>query len=91
MDRLEYKTPNNPEELAEGLSFEDFTEIVADKEGAGVATDEALNHAIGVMKAVKEAYGVATDPGRGGDQGIDGTGLEYIRDELPEDFAPLLT
>lgn len=91
IDKLEYTTPEEPEELANGLSLDDFCEIVADKEGAGIARDEALNHAIGVMKAVKECYGVGTDPGRGPDQGIDGTELEQIRDELPEEFAPLLT
>lgn len=92
VDKLDYRTPENPEELADGLSLEDFCERVAEKEGAGIATDEALNHAIGVMKAVKEAYGIGTDPGSsGGAQGIDGTDLERIRDELPEEFAPLLT
>ncbi|MBA2443201.1 MAG: DUF2267 domain-containing protein [Rubrobacter sp.] len=35
-DKLEYGRPENPRELAEGLSLEDFCEIVADKEGAGV-------------------------------------------------------
>lgn len=44
------------------------------------------------MKAVRESYGVGTDVGSpGGDQGITGTELEQIRDELPEEFAPLLT
>lgn len=90
VDKLDYGTPDNTQDLADGLSLEDFSEVVADREGAGVATDEGLNHAIGVMKAVKEVYGVGTDVGSR-DQGIDGTELEQIRDELPEEFAPLLT
>lgn len=91
VDKLDYRQPENPRELADGLSLESFCELVADREGAGIATDEALNHAIGVMKAVKESYGVGTDPGRGGDQSIASTELERIRAELPEEFAPLLT
>lgn len=90
VDKLDYGD-RGEQDLAEGLTLESFSEIVADREGGGVPGDEGLAHAIGVMKAVKEAYGVGTDPGHGPDQGIDGTELEKIRDELPEDFAPLLT
>lgn len=89
-DKLDYGARENSRDLAEGISLEGFCEIVADREGAGVSRDEGLDHAIGVMKAVKEAYGVGTDVGSSA-QGIDGTELERIRDELPEEFAPLLT
>lgn len=89
-DKLDYGTPENPQELAAGLSLEDFSELVADKEGVGVAREEGRNHAIGVMKVVKEAYGVGADPGSS-PHGIAGSELDEIREQLPEDFAPLFT
>jgi hypothetical protein len=42
------------------------------------------------MKAVKEAYGVGADLGSN-PHGIAGSELDEIRDQLPEDFAPLFT
>lgn len=89
-DKLDHGKPENPRELAAGLSLEDFSEIVADKEGVGVAREEGRIHAIGVMKAVKEVYGVGADPGSS-PYGIDGSELDEIRGQLPEDFAPLFT
>ena len=69
VDRLEYKTPNNPEELAEGLSLEDFNEIVAEKEGAGVAQDPILQS--------------ATLPGRfSGENSFDSFGVYWMREAI---------
>ncbi len=81
-DELDYGPP-------EEASWEDFTEIVAEKEGAGVIAEDAAAHAIGVMRIVREAYyGVGDDPeGKPGDPTE--TDLDKIRAELPEEFAPL--
>ncbi len=64
--------------------------MVAEKEGSGVARDEARNHAIGVMKVVKESYGVGADVGSN-PQRIADSDLERLREQLPEEFAPLFT
>lgn len=88
---LNYNSPEDPQEFAASeLSLEDFCEMVAEKEGAGVNTDEARDHAIGVMKTVKEAYGAGNDLGSPARR-IEETELERIRSQLPEEFAPLLT
>lgn len=80
-DELDYGPP-------EETSWEDFTEIVAEKEGAGVIAEDAAAHATGVMRVVREAYyGVGDDP-EGNPGGLD-TDLEKIRAELPEEFEPL--
>lgn len=73
----------------EEASWEDFTEIVAEKEGAGVTAEEAAIHAVRVMRIVREAYyGAVDDPGGSpGDHA--GADLGKIRAELPEEFAPL--
>ncbi len=88
-EKLDNRPPENPQEPASGFSLEDFCELVAEQEGVGIVRDEARNHAIGVMKAVREAYGVGTDVGSDHDLGAAETELEELREELPEDFAPL--
>jgi uncharacterized protein (DUF2267 family) len=85
-----------PREIAEKLdhgppeeaSWEEFTEIVAEKEGAGVIAEDAGEHAIMVMKVVGEAYGTEDEPevATGGSAEED---LAEIRAELPEEFEPL--
>lgn len=47
-DKLDYEPPE------EQISMDEFLDIVAEKEGTGVAIDEARNHAIAVMKAVRK-------------------------------------
>lgn len=89
-DSLDDREPENPQDLAAGLSLDGFCEIIADKEGAGIAPEEARNHAIGVMKVVKESYGVGADVGSS-DRGIAESELEDIRAQLPEEFSPILT
>lgn len=81
-DELDYGPP-------EEASWEDFTEVVAEKEGAGVIAEDAAAHAIGVMRIVREAY-YETGDDPGGDPGEPTeTDLAKIRAELPEEFAPL--
>lgn len=90
-DKLNYNSPEDPREFAASeLSLEDFCDMVAEKEGAGVNVEEARDHAIGVMKVVKEAYGAGNDLGSNARR-IEETELEEIRAQLPEDFAPLFT
>jgi uncharacterized protein (DUF2267 family) len=80
-----------PAELAEALdhstpeeaSWEEFTEIVAEKEGVGVIAEQAAERAIGVMKIVREAYGA-------GPEGAE-DGLARVREELGEEFEPLFS
>ncbi len=88
-EKLDDRPPENAQEPASEPSLEEFCELVAEQEGAGIVRDEARNHAIGVMKAVREAYGVGTDVGSDNELGAAETELEELRDELPEDFAPL--
>lgn len=85
-----------PKEIADELdhgppeeaSWEEFTEIVAEKEGAGVIAEDAGEHAMTVMKVVGEAYGTGDEP-----EGATGRSAEEdlaeIRAELPEEFEPL--
>ena len=81
-DELDYGPP-------EEASWEDFTEIVAEKEGAGVIAEDAAAHAIGVMRIVREAfYGIGDDPEDNPGE-LAETDLDKIRAELPEEFAPL--
>jgi len=81
-DELDYGPP-------EEASWEDFTEIVAEKEGAGVIAEDAAAHAIGIMRIVREAYyGTGDDP-EGSPGELAETDLDKIRAELPEEFAPL--
>ena len=82
VDELDYGPPE------EG-SWEDFTEIVAEKEGAGVIAEDAASHAIGVMRIVREAYYGTEDDPEGNPEEFAGTDLDKIRAELPEEFAPL--
>ena len=82
---LDHDPPDDPE--AE-LSLEEFCELVAETEGAGVALDDARHHATGVMRVVREVYGVGLDLSG---KTIAGSELEMIREELPEEFAPLFT
>ncbi len=81
-DELDYGPP-------EEASWEDFTEIVAEKEGAGVIAEDAATHAIGVMRIVREAYYGAGDDPEGNPGELAETDLDKIRAELPEEFAPL--
>ncbi len=81
-DELDYGPP-------EEASWENFTEIVAEKEGAGVIAEEAATHAIRIMRIVREAYyGAGDNPGEAPGE-VGETGLVKIRAELPEEFAPL--
>ncbi len=80
-DKLDYGPP-------EEASWEDFTEIVAEKEGAGVIAEDAGEHAITIMKVVGEAYGTEGKPeGALGESAEED--LDEIRAELPEEFEPL--
>lgn len=81
-DELDYGPP-------EEASWEDFTEIVAEKEGVGVIAEDAASHAIGVMRIVREDYYGAGDDPEGNPGELAETDLEKIRAELPEEFAPL--
>lgn len=82
-DKLDYSPP-------EEASWEDFTEIIAEKEGAGIVRENAESHAIGVMKIVREAYGAGDDP-EGNPGGFAEIDLDKIKAELPEEFEPLFT
>lgn len=82
---LDHGPPDDPE--AE-LSLEEFCELVAETEGTGVARDDARHHAAGVMRVVRENYGVGIDLSG---KTIAGSDLEVIREQLPEEFAPLFT
>lgn len=91
VDKLNYISPERRREFAASeLTLDDFSEMVAEKEGAGVNLEEGRAHAIGVMKIVKEAYGAGSDPGGAADE-ISDTELDKIRADLPEEFAPLFT
>ncbi len=81
-DELDYGPP-------EEASWEDFTEIVAEKEGAGVIAEDAAAHAIGVMRIVREAFYSVGDGPEGEPGDPTETDLDKIRAELPEEFAPL--
>lgn len=81
-DELDYGPP-------EEASWEDFTEIVAEKEGAGVIAEDAASHAIGIMRIVREAYYGTEDDPEGNPGEFAETDLGKIRAELPEEFAPL--
>ena len=81
-DELDYGPP-------EEASWEEFTEIVAEKEGAGVIAEDAASHAIRVMRIVREAYYGTGDGPEGNPGETAETGLDKIRAELPEEFSPL--
>lgn len=82
-DKFDYGPP-------EEASWEDFTEIVAEKEGVGVIAEQAGEHAIAVMKIVREAYGAGDEPeGAHGEPA--GDSLAEIRAELGEEFEPLFS
>lgn len=81
-DELDYGPP-------EEASWEDFTEIVAEKEGAGVIAEDAASHAIGVMRIVREAYYGVEDVPEDDSGDPAETDLDKIKAELPEEFAPL--
>jgi uncharacterized protein (DUF2267 family) len=82
-DRLDHGPP-------EEASWEDFTEIVAEKEGAGVTAEDAGRRATAVMKIVREAYGAGPEPGGDPDGSAEGD-LDEIRAELGEEFEPLFS
>lgn len=80
-ERLDY----GPQEAS---SWEDFTEIVAEKEGAGVIAEDAGEHAITVMKVVGEAYGTGDESGGATGESAE-EDLEEIRADLPDEFESL--
>lgn len=74
----------------EEASWEDFTEIVAEKEGVGVIALQAAERAIGVMKIVREAYEAEGEP-EGDTGGPAEDALDMIQAELGEEFEPLFS
>lgn len=82
-DKLDYSSPDE-------ASWEEFIEIVAEKEGVNVIAEDAVDRAIKVMKIVREAYGGRDEPEDSGEEsGKDA--LDKIQAELPEEFEPLFS
>lgn len=82
-EKLDYGSP-------EEASWEEFTEIVAEKEGAGVIAEDAGENAIGVMRVIREAYGAGDEP-EGGPEESGKDALDRVRAELPDEFEPLFS
>lgn len=87
-----------PPEIAEKLdlgppeeaSWEEFTEIAAEKESAGVTAEDAGRRATAVMKIIRESYGAGAEPE--GDPGESAENVLYeIQAELGEEFEPLFS